>query len=153
MLAVTVFSLGIFLLVVFYTGTTLKDTLGNTSSFNASEAAMDSLESTHTVGSMMDYVIAVLFFAFLIALVITSFLVNAHTIFFVIYVFGLAVTVILSGVLNLVWDEVIASPTLATALVAFPITNHLLSNMGIYVTIAGAVSMFALYMKNRGTGL
>lgn len=147
-----VFALGVFALLMFYIGNEIADGFVANEQFNNSSAAVAGIQGTYTVSSMTDYLVAATFFGFILAIIITGFLIEAHSIFFLIYMFAMAVIILIGGILAYTWEQIAATTLLAGSLVAMPITNHILSNLGMYTALIGAIGVFVLYMKNRGFG-
>lgn len=153
LLLVVLLMLGVGLPIMVYTSTQVFSHVENNTVFNASSNAMEAYEdSNDKINNNLDLISVGVYFGFILALIITGFLVNTSSVFFIIYLIAAVILVIVGGIISYVWDNIAATSLYSTLLTTFPITNHLLSNSAVYVTIAIAASMLALYFKNRQGG-
>ena len=111
---------------------------------------MAAMNATETNNALWDYVILVVFIGFGIAMMISGYFVDVHTIFFPIYILVLLIGTMIAGILNYVWIQIADSGTftLVTS-TSFPITSHLMAYLTLYYTIIGALALIATYAKTR----
>jgi hypothetical protein len=147
LIAIFLFAFGVSFLMVHYAVNTSADQLMNNSQINDSADFMRVMGETKDRTDRLDYFIAAVFFAFVLALIIASFLVPAQPIFMFIFLIVNMIIVALSAVLSYVWNDIAARSTFIQSITSFPITNHLLSNLPIYITIVALLSLAITYAK------
>jgi hypothetical protein len=145
---VIVFALAIGAIVITYSYNEIYDQFNSTAAFNTTEV-MASFDAGRTVNNMWDWLILVVVFGFAISVVIIGYFIDAHTIFFPLYLIGMMVGLAFAVIIDYVWDKVFADTVFVTLATSFPITNHILSNMTIYYFIIASLSMFAMFAKTR----
>lgn len=147
---VSLFALGLILLVFYTAQTYLVTALSNQTAFNSSTPAMNVMNTaSNSASSKLDMLFSAIFIGYLIALIITGYLIDASPIFLTLFIIMFAIIIILAGILSYAWENISTVTIFNTAVANMPITNHILSNLSVYTVIAGVLSMFALYYKNR----
>ena len=114
---------------------------------NSSNATVNVLQGTQRVTARMDYVIFGLFIGLIIALILTSWFIGGNPIFMFIYFIVLVFGIVTSVVLSNVWEEVSTKAIFGTTVASFPITNHLMTYLPIYSAIIGIVGLVILFAK------
>ena len=117
---------------------------------NESSATMAAFDSGNKVNDMLDYVILILIIGMMLVMLIIGYFIDTHSIFLPIYIIGLLVAVIFAIILQGVWDGFAHSATFNTiATINMPITNSIMNNLAIWMTIIGCLSMIVTFAKNR----
>lgn len=114
---------------------------------------MAAFDAPNQVNAMWDYIILFILIGAAIIMIITGYFIDTHSVFMPIYILGLVIGVILSIIFQNVWTSFAHSVTFETLVLAnFQITDLIFSNIAIYFTIIGAISMIATYAKTREGG-
>lgn len=126
------------------------DNVQNVPTLNQSAAAMEAFEDTQALQAKWDYVILAIMLGFAVAVVILGYFVDVHSIFLPLYIIALIVGVVVSYILQYVWEHIstISQFTTITS-TTFPITNHILTNFPLYFIIIGVLGMVATYAKEN----
>lgn len=120
---------------------------------NATPSAVEAFDAGSQLNDMWDYVILFVFIGLTIGLLIAGYFIDAHSVFFPIFIIGMIGGAVLSVILSYVWTQFSSSASIGLDLIAtnnFPITDHLMNNLPIYFTIIAALSLVATYAKTRG---
>jgi len=152
MVMVLVFVFAIGFLIVHYAATTMVDSMSGISIINESNATMESLKGVGVVSARLDYVIFGLFLALVLALIISGYFIGGMPIFMFIYFIIVVITVVISTVIANVWETVTTTSVLGASLGAFPITDHLVSYLPLYMSIVGFVGLIAMFAKPLSQG-
>jgi len=80
---------------------------------------------------------------------VASFMIDSHPIFFVFAIILLVFVLLIGGSLSNFWDEISGDDGFSTEANSFPITDWILSNIIIVVLIVGFSVIIALYGKSR----
>jgi len=118
---------------------------------NLSTVEIDkTFERTRSVNDMFDYIFLFLSFGLIVAIIITSYLVNVHPVFFPIFVILLALAVVISVALSNAYMEIEQVAALNSTMTKFRITSNIMENLPILTTLIGAIALVVLYSKTRG---
>lgn len=154
LIGVLVFAVAIGLFVInFMMGQTVSKITTNPS-INSSAASLSAFQSITTkITPKFDYLVFAFFIGLVLALVITGYFIGGNPIFMFIYFIGIVLAVVLSAVLSNVWEQVISSPTFGTTISSFPITNHLMSYLPIYMAVVGFIGIVVMFAKPQGESM
>ncbi len=95
----------------------------------------------------------ILIFGMFLSIIVTSFLVRVHPLFFFIYLFVTIIAVIMAVPISNFYETFLTDPTLSVTFAGFTASNFILLNLPIWVTVVGLVgAMFLLINMNRGEG-
>ena len=146
----TIFGLAVFTLVLFYTYNAFQDIAQTSEVINSSTPAMNVINDAADTNEMWDYFILAILIGFAIAMIISGYFVDVHTIFFVVYLIVLLVGMMLAGVLSYAWEYISGQGVFTTiASTSYPITNHIISNLHLYYIIVGGLALLATYAKTK----
>lgn len=147
-IGIVIFVLGIGALITHNIVGTVTDTLVSSNVINSSSNMTGAvLESGRNVSNRVDYFIFGVFIAILFFIIITGYFSSNHPIFIFAYIIVIIISVVLSTILGNTWGSVTDSTTFSTTLIRFPLVNHLLTNLAVYVGISGLFGMFAMFAK------
>lgn len=141
--------LGIGFLLLHFITSQVTSKMLNTTQINSSAGAVQVLNSGVALSNKIDYLSIIVFIGFVVALIVTGYLIEVPSVFFILYVIALVVLVIVSAILSYIWEYFASVSTFSVSILAFPITNFLLSNLPIFVTIAGGISLVITYAKTK----
>ena len=99
--------------------------------------------------STMDGAFALLFGLLWLAVLVTSFMVDSHPIFFIASIVLLIILLIGAGYLGNAYEEFSSDAEYSTMAAEFPITSYILSNLLLVVLVIGGTIALALFGKNR----
>ena len=140
------FTMGVF--IMFFVGDTMVNKLVANPTVNESNATVTALEAVQNkVITRFDYLVFGLFMAFTLSLIISGYLVGGHPIFAFIYFLFIVISVVLSTVLSNIWDTVTSASVFGTTITHFGISNHLLSNLPLYMGIIGLIGLVVMFAK------
>lgn len=146
-IVVMVFTLAIGLFVAHYAVDVTVDGMLNQTIVSSSSGAVNTLNSTQDMTARYDYIIFAGFIAFVLALLVTGWLVGGHPIFMIGYFLVVVIMVGVSAVLSNVWDDVSSLSVFGTTVNNFPITNHILDNFPYYAAVIGIAGLLVMFAK------
>lgn len=150
----TLFGLALVCLIGVYTYDSFVSHAKNTTTFNQSTQAIGVLEDMQTTNLMWDYIILVVFIGFALAMMVLGYFVDAHTIFFPIFILVILIGLLVAGVLSHTWDKVADTSAFSTIKdTKFPITSHIFSNLNLYYVLIASLALLATYAKSRQEGI
>lgn len=145
---VVLFTFAIVFIIASFTYNQVADAMLNSSQINTTNATVTALTAHKATIDRLDYIFFVLFIALMLAIIISSFFIPANSIFAFVYFISLVVIVLTSSILRYTFEKITENGYFNTiATVNLPITNHLMSNLPLYITIVGFVAMVLLYAK------
>lgn len=147
LIIVVVFVMGIAAFIMNYMGNTAITQMVNTPAINESTEAVTALNSATDVNNRFDYIVFGCFIGFVLAMMITGWLVGGHPIFMFIYFIFVIIAVVVAVVLSNTWEMVSTSSVFGTTIANFTITNHLLTNMPIYAAVIGILGLIVMFAK------
>lgn len=147
LLAVVIISLGIGFFVLYNTFNTSIDAMLGITQINESSTAVSALESTKELTNQFDYVIFGVFIALTLGIIISGWLIGGYPILMFIYLLIIIISTIIAGVFGYVWEQVSQASVFGASVAAFPLTNHILNNMTIYVAVIGIVGTIVMFAK------
>lgn len=152
MFAIIIFAVGIGFFVINYAMDTTINRMVNVTAINESNQTVNVLTSIKTnVTSRLDYVLFGLFIALILGIIITSWFIGGNPIFAFIYFLVIVIGVIASTIMADVWENISGASVFGLTVVSFPITNHILSKLPIYVAIVGFIGIVIMFAKPQVT--
>ena len=141
----------VFALVAFIASffiSTAVDGMLNIDTVNDSSSTKTALESADGVASAkFDSLVVGLFIGYILSMIITSWIVGGNPIFMFIYFIVVVVSVILSMVLANTWETVTQASVFGSTINNFPITNHIISYLPLYIAIIGIIGLIVMFAK------
>lgn len=148
LIGILMFALGLGIFLFYFVQHSIITPLVNNPIISSSVATNESLTYMETnVGSKFDYLVFGTFIALLLGLLLTSWFIGGHPIFIFIYFLVIGVGVFIMVVLSDTWEAITTSNYFVDTLKHFPLTNHLLTNLPIYLAIIGALALVILFAK------
>lgn len=148
LMAVSIFVFG---LVAFLANFFLSTGVSNMLSvdvINESNSTRVALESAETVANnKFDQLILGLFIGYVLAMIITSWMVGGNPVFMFIYFIVIVVSVIISMLLANTWESITQSSVFGLTINNFVIGNHLISYLPLYVAVVGVVGLVVMFAK------
>ena len=138
--------------VVFFISTFSYDKFAdqalNTSVINSSNVTKTSIEQGRENTEKFDYIIFVLLIAFVLAIIITGWLVGGNPIFAFIYFIVLVILVAVSAIFSFTWNKLTTTALYGT-LVAdkFPAIDFILSNFPVFIAVIGFIGLMVMFAK------
>lgn len=146
-------AMGILLFLVNFVSKTIVTEMVSIPQINSSAGAVDVLNDLETTTNRFDYLFFALFIGLILSAIITGWFVGGDPIFMLFYFIVAVIAVIAAVIISNVWYDASNSSVFGTTLVNFPITNHILSNLPLYIAaiaIIGTVVMFSRPFLRRG---
>ena len=151
-IAVILFTFAIGFFIVHYAANTMVTEMLAYEEINESEATVEAMGGVASVTARLDYVIFGVFMALILALIVAGYFVGGVPLFMFIYFIVIVLTVVISAVLSNVWETITTTTALSGSLSAFPITNHLMLNLPLYMSIIGFIGLIAMFAKPLSQG-
>jgi len=130
------------------------DKMLNNTAINSSAPTVQAFNDAKALSNRMDYVVFIVFIAIVLGVLITGWYIGGHPILMFIYFIVAVVSTILASIFNYVWESVSQASIFGTAVLNFPITNHILTHFEIYtpvIAFLGVIAMFAKpFLTNEG---
>jgi len=147
LIGVLIFTFAIgFFIVHFAFNTITTDMIAN-DQINSSSAAVGQLESVEKLTNRLDYVVFGLFVALVLSLIITGWFIGGSPIFMFVYFIVVIVAVLVSFILSNVWETITTNAQFGTTLLSFSMSNNLMLNLPIYMTIVGFIGLIVMFAK------
>lgn len=116
----------------------------------SASVAVDVVHNSFT--SFWDYVITIAFFLFIVTLLITSFLVNTHPIFLIIYIITVMLVMMFSPYVVAPIEQIFGMDDFSTEVAQLPLTTFVLTKFNIILLSIIILSGIIMYAKYRGRG-
>lgn len=132
------------IIIIHYTFTTLFNGLLGVALVE--ESAGEYIRQSQAIFNNLDWISIVWFVAVIVTLVATSFVTQGKPVLIIGYIFVIIISVFLSMLTSNFWEDLTAT-ALSTSVAYFPIANHFMNNLPIYVAIAGIIGMIFSFAK------
>lgn len=147
MIGIVMFVLGMGLFVVYFTSRTMMDAMLAVPTLNQTEELSEVFEGTTRTINKIDYFLFSLFIGLILALIISGWFIGGNPLFMFIYFIVVVITVAISPLLSNTWESITTMPIFGGTLAAFPITNHIILNLPVYISVIGIIGMIAMFAK------
>lgn len=147
LIGVIIFSFAIGFFILNYMMTVSVDKITNVSAVNDSAGAVSAFNSIKTLMGRLDYVVGGLFFGLVVALMVSGWYIGGNPIFMFLYFLIVVIGVVVSVILSNTWETVSQLPAFGTTVASFPIANHLLLYLPIYIAVIGGLGMLVMFAK------
>lgn len=121
------------------------DIQSDTSISNQTKTVMSDINSGYS--NWLDAAILTALIFFWVLLLITSFLIDTHPVFFIVTVVLLLAVFVVSMFISNAYTEITADADLAAFSVSFPFTNFIFNNLLLIMIVMGLSTGVALYAK------
>ena len=149
---VTIFIFAIGLLIMAFVIPAISNGL-NTAGLNSTDEAQTAIDEIAELGNNgMQKGFLFLFVGFIMALMISSFLVRTHPIFMFLYILFLGITVFLGTYVGNAFEQVATSPALAATTADQGLITIVMQNIVVITLVVGALSMIIIFAKFAGIG-
>jgi len=146
------FVTAIIIYIIAFSGNAVIQRMILTPGVNESAGAVRALEGTQRTILRFDYVVFGVFIGLTLSLIITGWFVAGNPIFSFIYFLVIVFAVAISAILSNVWQEMTSQVTLNTLLYSFPISNQLMVHLPLYTTIIGFIGLIVMFAKPNLVG-
>lgn len=109
----------------------------------------DILDSTERGINILDPGFVIFFFGFFLALLVSVFYLDTHPGFMVFGILLFLITLFVGMVMSDVFMTASTSEQLSDALITYPMTYHVMSNLPIYLLVMGMIFFIILYATRR----
>ena len=114
---------------------------------NSSTPAVNVINSADSSLNSTDYIYLASFIALAIGIIITGWFISGLPIIAPIYFFVLIIFTFVGVILQKVWVDLATTDTINAQLTNLPITNFILSNLGIFTAVIGIVAIIVMFAK------
>ena len=142
------FALAIGFLIIHKVVGEVSTQLINTTVINESSDAVSAIQGGVTISNRLDYILMMVFIGFILAIIVTGWLIGGHPLFMVLYFIILVIGVAISAILSYVWEQVVSQPAFTTTVLSFPIANAILENLPVYATIISFIGIIVMFAKS-----
>lgn len=142
-----IFILGMGLFIFHFSFSTMVDNIVTVPVVNSSAGSVTAFEGIKTLSDRFDYVIGGIFFALVMALVITGWFVSGNAIFMFVYFLVIIIAVAFSAVMSNTWETMSQMAVFGDTITHFPITNNLLIYLPFYTAVVGFIGLIAMFAK------
>ncbi len=150
---ITIFIFAIGLLIMAFVIPAISNGL-NTAGLNSTSEARGAIDEIAELGNEgMQKGFLFLFTGFIMALMLSSFLVRTHPVFIFLYILFLGITVFLGTFMGNAFEQVATSPALAATTVDQGLITIIMQNIVVITLIVGAMSMIIIFAKFSGIGV
>lgn len=149
LMVVILFMLAIGFLMFHYASNEVVDKMQDTSALSSVGVANKTLDVAKDVSDKFDWIVVVAYIGFILAMVITAFMLETHPIFFTLYVFILIIAVVLAAIMGHMWYQASSVSTFTTTLTKFPMTDFLMGQLPLFTGIAGMIGLIVMYAKSK----
>lgn len=144
-IAVALFALSIGSFGLYFAANLSYDKMLSVGTINESNATVEVLQSAKATSNKADYVLFMTFIGFAMALIITGWVIGGSYVFMVIYFLFIVISVILSMILSNSWETVTGMIVFGTTISNFPLMDHIISYLPVYISIIGVLGMIAMF--------
>lgn len=147
-ISILLFAFGIFFFVIKFTADTAIDRIVAIPQINQSTATVAAFEGAKTtVTPRLDGLFFGLFIGFFLAIIITGWFIAGNPIFIFLYMIITVLGVTFSTILANTWQTITTASVFGTTLAAFPITNHILSWLPLYIAVMSFIGVIVMFAK------
>lgn len=150
LICVVTFVLGLFCFIMFYTANTMVTEFMDNPLINETVGFEQAMDGTTNIIDKLDYFVLGVFFAFIIGIMVTAWIVGSHPIFAIAFVIVDVIVIAISTIMSHVWDTVTGTSVFGVTVNSFPILNHLMGNFGAYMAGVGILALVIMYAKPSG---
>lgn len=121
---------------------------GFDNSTNVTQIIIDTVGHTTTAYTSFKWISVLLIFGLFLSILISSFVVRAHPVWFVGYIFIVVISIILSVYISNSYEILMNNPTLAsTFLTGFFAQNWIFLNLPVWITLVGLLGGLLMYVN------
>lgn len=150
-IGVTLFAFALIAFLAFFITQTFVDSMIAIPAINstATQDAVQTLEDTKTLMSRTDYLGMGVFIGVALFIIISGYFAGGEPVFTVIYLVIMVISVVISPILSNLWEDVTGMVVFGTTISSFPLLNHIILKLPIYVTVIGFMGIIAMYARSR----
>lgn len=148
---ITIFTLAVFIIVVYYIGTSINDKLRDDATFNQSDNVIAALDQSDNILSGLNNVFLLVFVGLLMGVLISAALIDVSKIFIPIYILLLTLALWIGSILNYVYEKIKDSTDLSSSSATQTFANTIIDHYVITILIVGVLAMI-LYFGKTSSG-
>ncbi len=151
LIGVLVFTIGIMMFIFHFVATTMTDSFLAVPKINETSESRQVFEYFENISVRFDYIVLVVFIALALAMVVSGYMVGGHPIFMFFYFIVTVVAVVISTILANTWETVTQASAFGLTITHFPLANHLILFLPIYVAVVGVIGVVVMFGKPGGS--
>lgn len=140
-------AVGLLLFITNFAARTIVTEMIAIPQINSSQAATQAFQDIEISTNRFDYLFFGLFIGLVLAAIITGWFVGGDPIFMILYFLVAILAVVASTIISNVWYDASNSSVFGTTLTNFPITNHILANLPIYIAVIGIIGTVVMFSR------
>jgi len=140
------FATALILFIINFSGTSISTHLSNHSQINGT-LAQSPIDNIQNHVNKFDMVIFMVFMGLILGMIITSWFVAGHPMFMFIYFIVIVIGAIISMGLSNAWGSVSEASIFGSTISQFPITNHIMGLLPMYVVVIGFIGITIMFAK------
>ena len=144
--AILLLSAFVFFIVKFSSSTIVTQIIAVPTIANNTRA-VETFNNIETSTNRYDYLFFGLFLGLFLSVLITGWYVGGDALFAVIYFLVACISVVGSMIMANVWYDVANSSIFGVTLASMPITNHILTNLPVYVSVMAIMGLIAMFSR------
>lgn len=114
---------------------------------NKTKEDVDSLYNRND--NFLDGIMLLLFILLWAMVILSSFLIDSHPAFFIFTIILVGILLFIGAILANTWEEIASTSEFGATATDLPITNFILSNLGIHALVIGFIVSIILFAKVR----
>lgn len=149
LIGVVLFTLAMTFFISKFAITKITDDMLVNPYINKTGQAVGVLQSTQQATDRADYIIMGVFIGLILSMIVSSWLVGGHPVFIFFYILFIIFGVITGAFLANAWEDFSQNAIFEGTVNKFPMTNHILLNLPVYLSITGFIGLIVLFAKPR----
>lgn len=150
LICVLLFAVGIGIFVIHLVISNSYTSMISVAAINESNATVSAFGGLPILASRLDYLFFGLFIGLIFGLIITGWFIGGHPIFMLFYFLIIVITVCIAPILSNAWETFSQASVFGTTVAAFPITNHILLMLPLYIAVIGFIGVVVMFAKPAG---
>lgn len=152
LIGVLVFALAVISFVVYFIANRATDQMLSMPAINQSASTVEVLKTVETNSNRLDGFIFAVFLGLSLSLILTGYFIGGHPIFMIFYFIVIVAAVFASMILANTWESTTNASIFGSTITHFPLTNHVVLNLPMYIVIVGMLGMIAMFAKPDAGG-
>lgn len=138
----------LFFMATFF-GHKIYDKMGTVPMINQSGATMNVLNTAEQKFQKFDYLYFATFIGLVIMVIASAWMIASDPVFAIIYTSFIIIVIIVTWMAQQFMIEFFNNVLFENTIAEFPIMNHIINNLAMYITIIGLISLIVIYAKPR----
>jgi hypothetical protein len=120
------------------------------SHFNETTESRGAIDHISDITARYDYIFFMSFMGIVLAIMVGSWFLSGNPIFLIVYVILWMIGIVVAVPLSNGWETISTKVVFGATLSSFPITNHIMNLLPIYITVIGFMGLILMFLKPGG---